>query len=127
MQLIMNPIIMGWKARQIPILWLEAKINCHRSALIKKLIAAEKSNKPLSDNKIAVILSDQGIKVARYRYEHRFVGTIAQTCAFQQMTDTLSRLFPRHPVKIRGKVQVASRGKTRIERRLLEHDTGPET
>jgi len=34
-------------------------------ALIKKLIAAEKPNKPLSDNKIASILSDQGIKVAR--------------------------------------------------------------
>ena len=34
-------------------------------ALIKKLIAAEKTNKPLSDNKIAAILSDQGIKVAR--------------------------------------------------------------
>lgn len=34
-------------------------------ALIKKLVAAEKPNKPLSDNKIAAILSDQGIKVAR--------------------------------------------------------------
>jgi len=34
-------------------------------ALIKKLIAAETPNKPLSDNKIASILSDQGIKVAR--------------------------------------------------------------
>ena len=34
-------------------------------ALIKKLIAAEKPNKPLSDNKIASILSEQGIKVAR--------------------------------------------------------------
>ncbi len=34
-------------------------------ALIKKLIAAEKPNKPLSDNKIATILSEQGIKVAR--------------------------------------------------------------
>ncbi|MCU7905753.1 MAG: RNA polymerase factor sigma-54 [Candidatus Thiodiazotropha sp. (ex Epidulcina cf. delphinae)] len=34
-------------------------------ALIKKLIAAEKPDKPLSDNKIAAILSDQGIKVAR--------------------------------------------------------------
>ncbi len=34
-------------------------------ALIKKLVAAERSNKPLSDNKIASILSDQGIKVAR--------------------------------------------------------------
>jgi RNA polymerase sigma-54 factor len=34
-------------------------------ALIKKLIAAEKPNKPLSDNKIATILSDQGIEVAR--------------------------------------------------------------
>jgi RNA polymerase sigma-54 factor len=34
-------------------------------ALIKKLIAAEKPNKPLSDNKIATILDDQGIKVAR--------------------------------------------------------------
>jgi RNA polymerase sigma-54 factor len=34
-------------------------------ALIKKLVAAEKPNKPLSDNKIATILSEQGIKVAR--------------------------------------------------------------
>ena len=34
-------------------------------ALIKKLIAAEKPGKPLSDNKIAGILADQGIKVAR--------------------------------------------------------------
>ncbi len=34
-------------------------------ALIKKLIAAEKPNKPLSDNKIATILAEQGIKVAR--------------------------------------------------------------
>ncbi len=34
-------------------------------ALIKKLIAAEISNKPLSDNKLAAILSEQGIEVAR--------------------------------------------------------------
>lgn len=34
-------------------------------ALIKKLVAAELPNKPLSDNKIAAILSEQGIKVAR--------------------------------------------------------------
>ncbi len=34
-------------------------------ALIKKLIAAEIPNKPLSDSKIATILSDQGINVAR--------------------------------------------------------------
>ncbi len=34
-------------------------------ALIKKLVAAEKPNKPLSDNKIANILSDQGINIAR--------------------------------------------------------------
>jgi RNA polymerase sigma-54 factor len=34
-------------------------------ALIKKLIAAEKPEKPLSDNKIAQILVDQGIEVAR--------------------------------------------------------------
>lgn len=34
-------------------------------ALIKKLIAAERPNKPLSDNKIAAILSEQGINVAR--------------------------------------------------------------
>ncbi len=34
-------------------------------ALIKKLIAAEDTSKPLSDNKIAKILSDQGIQVAR--------------------------------------------------------------
>ncbi|MEM9102117.1 MAG: RNA polymerase factor sigma-54 [Pseudomonadota bacterium] len=34
-------------------------------ALIKKLIAAEAPKKPLSDNKIAQILEEQGIKVAR--------------------------------------------------------------
>ena len=34
-------------------------------ALIKKLIAAEKQSKPLSDNKISQILVDQGIEVAR--------------------------------------------------------------
>lgn len=34
-------------------------------AIIKKLVAAEKPTKPLSDSKIANILADQGIKVAR--------------------------------------------------------------
>lgn len=34
-------------------------------AIIKKLVAAEKPAKPLSDSKIATILSDQGINVAR--------------------------------------------------------------
>jgi RNA polymerase sigma-54 factor len=34
-------------------------------ALIKKLIAAEIPSKPLSDSKIATLLSDQGINVAR--------------------------------------------------------------
>ncbi len=34
-------------------------------ALIKKLIAAENAQKPLSDSKIAAILSEQGINVAR--------------------------------------------------------------
>ncbi len=34
-------------------------------ALIKKLVAAEKPTKPLSDNKLAGIFADQGIKVAR--------------------------------------------------------------
>lgn len=34
-------------------------------AIIKKLIAAEHVNKPLSDSKIAALLDDQGIKVAR--------------------------------------------------------------
>ncbi|BBO29043.1 MAG TPA: RNA polymerase factor sigma-54 [Alteromonas sp.] len=34
-------------------------------ALIKKLVAAEKPSKPLSDSKIAQLLADQGIKVAR--------------------------------------------------------------
>lgn len=34
-------------------------------AFIKKLIAAEKPNKPLSDSKIATILEEQGINVAR--------------------------------------------------------------
>jgi len=34
-------------------------------AVIKKLIAAENQAKPLSDSKIATLLKDQGIKVAR--------------------------------------------------------------
>ena len=34
-------------------------------ALIKKLVAAEKPSKPLSDSKIAQVLADQGIMVAR--------------------------------------------------------------
>jgi len=34
-------------------------------ALIKKLVAAENSRKPLSDSKIAALLAEQGIKVAR--------------------------------------------------------------
>jgi RNA polymerase sigma-54 factor len=34
-------------------------------AVIKKLIAAENPQKPLSDSKIATVLSDQGIQVAR--------------------------------------------------------------
>jgi RNA polymerase sigma-54 factor len=34
-------------------------------AIIKKFVAAERPNKPLSDNKIALLLGDQGIKVAR--------------------------------------------------------------
>lgn len=34
-------------------------------ALIKKLVAAENPNKPLSDSKLASILADQGINVAR--------------------------------------------------------------
>jgi len=34
-------------------------------AIIKKFIAAEKPEKPLSDNKIATLLEDQGINVAR--------------------------------------------------------------
>lgn len=34
-------------------------------ALLRKLIAAEKPQKPLSDNKLAALLGEQGIKVAR--------------------------------------------------------------
>ena len=34
-------------------------------ALIKKMVATENSIKPLSDNKIATLLADQGIQVAR--------------------------------------------------------------
>ena len=34
-------------------------------AMLKKLISAEEPNKPLSDSKLASLLSDQGIKVAR--------------------------------------------------------------
>ena len=34
-------------------------------ALIKKLVAAENPRKPLSDNKIALLLKEQGIEIAR--------------------------------------------------------------
>jgi RNA polymerase sigma-54 factor len=34
-------------------------------ALIKQLIAAENTRKPLSDSKLSDLLSDQGIQVAR--------------------------------------------------------------
>jgi len=34
-------------------------------AMIKKLIAEENTRKPLSDNKIAAVLGDKGIQVAR--------------------------------------------------------------
>ena len=34
-------------------------------AIIKKLVATENQKKPLSDNKITVLLAEQGIKVAR--------------------------------------------------------------
>jgi len=34
-------------------------------ALIRKIVATEKSNKPLSDNQIATMLKDSGIRVAR--------------------------------------------------------------
>jgi RNA polymerase sigma-54 factor len=34
-------------------------------AIIRKMIAAENTNKPLSDNKIAAVLDEQGINVAR--------------------------------------------------------------
>jgi RNA polymerase sigma-54 factor len=34
-------------------------------AIIKKLVAAEDQQKPLSDNKITTLLAEQGIKVAR--------------------------------------------------------------
>ena len=34
-------------------------------AIIKKLVGAEKPEKPLSDNKIAILLGNQGINVAR--------------------------------------------------------------
>jgi RNA polymerase sigma-54 factor len=34
-------------------------------ALIRQLVAAERPDKPLSDNKIAEILGEQGIEVAR--------------------------------------------------------------
>ncbi|MFT6276454.1 MAG: RNA polymerase sigma-54 factor [Halioglobus sp.] len=34
-------------------------------ALIKKLVAAENPRKPLSDNKIALLLDEQGVQVAR--------------------------------------------------------------
>jgi RNA polymerase sigma-54 factor len=34
-------------------------------AFIRKLVAAENPKKPLSDSKIAAVLAEQGIKVAR--------------------------------------------------------------
>jgi RNA polymerase sigma-54 factor len=33
--------------------------------MIKKLVADEPAKKPLSDNKLAAVLADQGIQVAR--------------------------------------------------------------
>lgn len=46
----------------------ESGVNCSSTAIrafIKKLVADEPSNKPLSDSKIAQVLSEQGIQVAR--------------------------------------------------------------
>lgn len=46
----------------------ESGLGCSSTAIraiIKKLVAAEKTTKPLSDSKIALLLGDQGIKVAR--------------------------------------------------------------
>lgn len=46
----------------------ESGVNCSSTAIrafIKKLVADEPSNKPLSDSKIAQLLADQGIMVAR--------------------------------------------------------------
>jgi RNA polymerase sigma-54 factor len=34
-------------------------------AIIKKFVGTEKPEKPLSDNKIAILLGDQGINIAR--------------------------------------------------------------
>jgi RNA polymerase sigma-54 factor len=46
----------------------ESGVNCSSTAIrafIKKLVADEPSNKPLSDSKIAQLLANQGIMVAR--------------------------------------------------------------
>jgi RNA polymerase sigma-54 factor len=54
-------------------------------ALLKKLIAAENSQKPLSDSKLAAILSDQGIKVAR-----RTVAKYRESMAIPSSSDRKS-------------------------------------
>ena len=54
-------------------------------ALLKKLIAAENSRKPLSDSKLAAILSEQGIQVAR-----RTVAKYREAMAIPSSTDRKS-------------------------------------
>lgn len=56
-------------------------------AIIKKFIAAERQEKPLSDNKIAQLLSDQGINVAR-----RTVAKYRETMKIQPSNER-KRLF----------------------------------
>ena len=51
-------------------------------AKIKKLIGAENPAKPLSDSKLATILSDQGINVAR-----RTVAKYRESLAIPSSTD----------------------------------------
>ena len=51
-------------------------------ALLKKLIGAENPKKPLSDSKLAAILSDQGINVAR-----RTVAKYRESMAIPSSTD----------------------------------------
>lgn len=54
-------------------------------ALLKKLIAAENSQKPLSDSKLAAILSEQGIRVAR-----RTVAKYRESMAIPSSSDRKS-------------------------------------
>ena len=51
-------------------------------AIIKKFVAAEKPEKPLSDNKIATLLEQQGINVARIPERVSLCSSTTHTLSF---------------------------------------------